>query len=93
MQFIYICESSDVFWQMRVLEGEIDMPKMEVVYTRKLLSNPNSMRSCLDSLIFEFPLWPFDIPIEEIDLLRKAAQYRGVENDSLILRKSIPRDT
>ena len=56
MQFIYIRESSDVFWQMRVLKGEIYPLKIEVVYTRKLLSNPNSMGSCLDSLIFEFSL-------------------------------------
>ena len=42
--------------QARVLNGEVDAGQNKIVHVGKLVNNPDNMRCCLDSSVFDFTL-------------------------------------
>ena len=93
MQFIYICESSEVPGQMRVLNGKIDDGHCEVLYIGELVSDPDSMGCCLDCFVHDFVLGAIDILIVKIEFFCEGAEYGCFEDECLVLRESGPRDS
>ena len=93
MQFLYIRESSDVSGQMRVLNGQIYTVHLEILHIEELVSDPDSMRCCLSGLASNFGFGDIDILIVELEFFCKGAEDRCPENECLVLRESVPRDS
>ena len=78
---------------MRVLNGKIDDGHYEILYIGELVSNPDSVGCCLDCFVYDFVLGAIDMLIVELEFFCKGAEDRCFEDESFILRESVPRDS
>ena len=79
--------------QMRVLNGKIDGEHYEVLYIGELVSDPDSMGCCLNGLVNNFGFGSIDILIVELEFFCEGAENRCFEDECLVLRESVPRDS
>ena len=78
---------------MRVLNGKIDDGHYEILYIGELVSDPDSMGCCLDGFANNFGFGHIDILIEEHEFFCEGAEYGCFEDECLVLRESVPRDS
>ena len=79
--------------QVRMLNSQIDAIHQEMAGVREFLSNPDSMRCCLNSLARNFGSGAIDILIVELEFFCEGAEDRCFEDECLVLRESVPRDS
>ena len=78
---------------MRVLNGKIDGVHYEISYVGELVSDPDSMGCCLDGFANNFVPGAIYVLIVELEFFCKGAEDRCPENECLVLRESVPRDS
>ena len=78
---------------MRVLKGEIYLIHQERSYVGELVSDPDSMGYCLNGLANNFGFGAIDILIVELEFFCEGAEDRCFEDECLVLRESVPRDS
>ena len=93
MQLIYICESSDVSGQMRMLKGEIYSLHQEILYIEELVSDPDSMGCCLNCFFHNSVLGAIYILVVELEFFCEGAEHWCFEDECFVLREYIPRDS
>ena len=90
MQFIYICESSELPGQMRVLNGQIYGLHHKILHIEELVGDSNSVGCCLNSFVSSLVLGAIYILIEELEFFCPGAEYGCFEDECFILRESVP---
>ena len=93
IQVIYSCESSEVSGQMRVLNRQIYNLHVEILYIGELVSDPDSMGCCLNGLAHTFGFVDIYISVVEPEFFCEGAEYGCFEDECLVLRESVPRDS
>ena len=93
MQLIYICESSEVSGQMRVLNRQIYTFHVEMLHIGELVSDPDSMGCCLNGLANNFGFGAINIFVVKLEFFCEGAEYGCFEDECFILRESVPRDS